>query len=194
MLYWIGQAIGVIAMIESFFIYQASDRKKMVALKLLDDVLWVTHFVIIGGYNAAMTTGVAIFRELIFYHKADKKWANTLLWPIAFSVIFAACSIPGWKGVSSLLPSAASIASTWVFWINNEKLAKLIQLPSAGCMLVYDIACRSYSGTLTQFVTLASIAIYFLRCVKAKRARKSPEAIAHTEQAPQSEAETEQTK
>ena len=42
--FWTGQAIGVIAMVEAFVIYQVTDRKKMVALKLLDDVLWATLF------------------------------------------------------------------------------------------------------------------------------------------------------
>ena len=60
--FWIGQVVGVIAMVESFFIFQVTDRRKMVALKLLDDLLWVTHFILIGGYTAALTTGIAVFR------------------------------------------------------------------------------------------------------------------------------------
>ena len=71
--FWIGQAIGVIAMVESFVIYQVTDRKKMVVLKLLDDVLWVIHFILIGGYTAMLTTGIAVFREIIFYFKGNKK-------------------------------------------------------------------------------------------------------------------------
>ncbi len=143
-LYWIGQAVGVLAMIESFFIYQTSSRKRMVALKLVDDVLWVTHFVLIGGYNAAATTGVAVVREIVFYFKADKGRSNGVFLPI----------------------------STWVFWIDDEKKAKLIQLPSACCMLVYDVVVASYSGTLTQFVTVASIAVYFIRLRISNRTEK----------------------
>lgn len=171
-LYWIGQAVGVLAIIESFFIYQTYSRKRMVALKLVDDVLWVTHFVLIGGYNAAATTGVAVVREIVFYFKADKGRSNGVFLPIAFSVVFAVCAIPGWRGAESLLPSAASIASTWVFWIDDEKKAKLIQLPSACCMLVYDVVVASYSGTLTQFVTVASIAVYFIRLRISNRTEK----------------------
>lgn len=161
--FWLGQAIGVIAMVESFFIFQVTDRKKMVALKLIDDVLWVTHFILIGGYTAALTTGIAIFREIIFYFKGNKKWASSTVWAFIFSLAFAACAPLTWTGIFSIFPAAASVVSTWVFWVNRTEIAKLIQLPSAICMFIYSIVFSSYSGAITQVITIASIAIFFAR-------------------------------
>lgn len=172
MLYLIGQIIGAVAMIESFFIYQAAERKKMVALKLVDDLLWVTHFIMIGGYAAAMTTGVAIFREIIFYEKKDKKWADNIFWPIVFSVVFAACAIPNLQSVFGFLPSIASIAATWAFWLNDVKVSKIVQLPTAMVMLAYDIAQKSYSGTITQILTIISVTVYFFRAVDEKKRKE----------------------
>ena len=167
--FWIGQAIGVVAMVESFFIFQVSDRRKMVALKLIDDVLWVTHFLLIGGYTAALTTGIAVFREIVFYFKGDKKWASGIRWAFIFSLAFAACAPLTWKNIFSIFPSAASVVSTWVFWVNKTERAKLIQLPSAICMFVYSAAYLSYSGMLTQIITIASIALFFGRKAIVKR-------------------------
>ena len=90
---WIGQAIGVLAMLESFFIFQVADRRKMVLLKLVDDVLWIVHFILIGGYTGALTTTVALFREIVFYFRGEKKWASSLLWAVGFSIVFAASHI-----------------------------------------------------------------------------------------------------
>ncbi len=171
MLYYIGQAIGVIAMIESFFIYQTKNRKTMVALKLLDDVLWVTHFLMIGGYSAALTTGIAVFREIVFYNKVDKKWANYIFWPIAFSVVFAACAIVEYQSIFGFLPPMASIASTWAFWQSDGRVAKLIQFPSVLCMFVYDIVERSYAGTITQIISIISIVLFFVREARSNRKR-----------------------
>ena len=160
--FWIGQAIGLIAMVESFFIFQVTDRRKMVALKLLDDVLWVTHFLLIGGYTAALTTGIAVFREVIFYHRGDKKWANSIWWAFGFSVAFAACAPLTWVNIFSIFPAAASVVSTWVFWVNKTERAKLIQLPSAICMFAYTLVYSSYSGMMTQIITISSIIIFFI--------------------------------
>lgn len=163
MLYYIGQGVGVLAMIESFFIYQIADRRKMVAAKLIDDVLWVTHFLLIGGYTGALTTGIAIFREIVFYFRGEKKWASSVWWAVGFSLLFASCAPLTWKNIYSIFPAAASVVSTWVFWVKNTAVGKLIQLPSAACMFVYDIVYRSYSGTLTQVITLASIILFFIK-------------------------------
>ena len=161
--FWIGQAVGIIAMIESFFIFKVTDRRRMVALKLLDDFLWVTHFLLIGGYTAALTTGIAVFREIAFYFKGQKEWANSILWAVGFSLAFAACAPLTWVNIYSIFPAAASVVSTWVFWVNKTLTAKLIQLPSAICMFVYSLVYSSYSGMLTQVITITSIALFFGR-------------------------------
>lgn len=159
----------MLAMAESFFIYQCRDRKKMVALKLIDDVLWTLHFFLIGGYTATLTTGIAIIRELIFFQKGRKRWASSILWAFGFSAVFAACAPLTWEGLYSLLPAVASIVTTWVFWINKTSLAKLILLPSTLCMLGYTIVFTSYSGILTQIVSIASIAVYFVKPIIGNR-------------------------
>ena len=156
-------------MMESFFIFQVTDRRKMVILKLLDDVLWVTHFILIGGYTAALTTGMAVFREIIFYYRGRAKWASSILWAVGFSLAFAACAPLTWVDIFSIFPAAASVVSTWVFWINETRTAKLIQLPSAVCMCVYSIVYTSYSGILTQIITITSIALFFARAFINKR-------------------------
>ena len=174
-LYWIGQAIGVLAMVESFFIFQVSDRRKMVAMKLLDDVLWVAHFILIGGYTGALTTGIAIFREIVFYYKGSKKWADSVLWAFGFSLTFLLCAPLTWVNVFSIFPALASAMSTWTFWVNKTERAKLIQLPCTLCMLVYTTVCFSYSGMLTQAITITSIFIYFIRIFIKKRKQMKTE-------------------
>ena len=115
-MFWIGQAVGVFAMIESFFIFQVTDRRKMVTLKLIDDILWVAHFLLIGGYTGALTTAIAIGRELIFYCKGNARWANSIQWAFGFSLIFAACAPLTWVDIFSIFPAAASISAMWAFW------------------------------------------------------------------------------
>lgn len=184
MLYWIGQGVGVLAMIESFFIYQIADRRKMVAAKLIDDVLWVTHFLLIGGYTGALTTGIAIFREIVFYFRGERKWASSVWWAVGFSILFASCAPLTWSNIFSIFPATASVVSTWVFWVKDTTLGKLIQLPSAVCMFIYDIVCRSYSGTLTQIITLTSIILFFVK----KRAKSNKKDAEKEEEAVKKEA------
>lgn len=159
-------------MIESFFIYQASDRRKMVVLKLIDDVLWVTHFILIGGYTAALTTGFAIFREIIFYYKGIKKWASSPWWAAGFSALFLACAPLTWSGIFSLFPCIASSLATVGFWINKTSFGKIIHLTVAIFMLVYSVVFHSYAAIFNQGIVIVSIAIFFARKLFDKRGAK----------------------
>lgn len=163
MLYWIGQVIGVIAMVEGYFIFQFTERRKMVVLKLVSDLLWITHFLLIGGYTATLTTGIAVFREVIFYFKGSKKWAASFWWAIIFSLLFVACVPLTWQNIFSIFPAVASILATWCFWVNKTEVGKIIQLPSTLCMLIYNIVYSSYSGVVNQLITVCSIVVFFVK-------------------------------
>lgn len=63
---YIGQFIGIIAIIVSFFIYIQKSRGKMIFLNLVTDFLWGAHHLSISRYTAVATTGFAVFRELAF--------------------------------------------------------------------------------------------------------------------------------
>lgn len=156
------QILGYAAVLVSFFIYQQKDRKKVIALKLTDDILWATHFYMLGGFTNSYATIVAIFRELIFYNK-EKKWAKNKLWIAAFTIFFVVVGIVSWDGIYSIFPVINSTLSTIGFWSNSTKRTKLLILPGALGMAVYSVRYHSFSSLLAQIITLLSIAVFFLR-------------------------------
>lgn len=161
----IGQFLGVAAMLVSFFIYQQSSRGRMVFLKLVTDVLWASHFLLIGGLTGALTTAMAIFREAVFYNK-EKKWAKSPLWLWLFILAYTAAAALTWKGFFSLLPSMGSIIATVAYWQNDQMRAKLLLAPTAFCMFFYNLYTRSYAGIANEIITIVSMIIFF---VSAKR-------------------------
>lgn len=163
----IGQILGGVAMAISFVIYQQSSRGRMVFWKLVTDVLWAAHFFLIGGLTGALTTAMAIFREVVFYNK-DKKWGKSPLWAVLFVLAFAAAAVLTWKDAFSLLPSCGSIIATLAYWQNDQKRAKLLLAPTAVCMFVYNLYSRSYAGVVNEVITILSLLIYFVRSKKAR--------------------------
>lgn len=162
------QIIGYAAVLVSFFIFQQKDRKRVLLLKLLDDVLWATHFYLLGGFTNAYTTIVAIFREGIFYNK-DKAWAKNKIWIVIFTIFFVAVGITGRDGVYSIFPVINSTLSTVGFWSNSTKRTKLLILPGAFGMALYSVRYHSMSSLLAQVITILSIAVFFLREYGSKR-------------------------
>lgn len=169
----IGQILGVIAMLVSFIIYQQSSRRQMVFWKLVTDVLWATHFFLIGGLTGALTTAMSIFREIVFYNK-DKKWGKSPLWAGTFLLAFAVAAALTWKNAFSLLPSCASIIATLAYWQNDQRRVKILLVPTAVCMFVYNLYNCSYAGVTNEVITMISLLIYFIR---AKKAGKQEHAV-----------------
>ena len=56
----IGEAVGFIAICESFLIYFSQTRKRMLLFKLLSDSLWLVNFLCLGGYTGAVLNAVGI--------------------------------------------------------------------------------------------------------------------------------------
>lgn len=169
---YIVQAIGYAAVLVSFFIFQQKERKKVISLKLLDDVLWATHFYLLGGFTGSYTTIVAIFREIVFYNK-DKKWAKSKFWIVLFTAFFVAVGVISWDGIYSIFPVINSTLSTMGFYSNSTKRTKLFILPGALGMAVYSLKYHSASSLLAQVITLFSIAVFFLREYKTSKADKA---------------------
>lgn len=168
----IGQILGFVGMATEFCIYQHSTKERMVLTKLAADVIWATHFFLIGGWTGAATTTVAIFREIVCYYSHSRKWAQSKVWMYLFCVFFFCCGLFTWKGVYSLFPPICSVISTMAFWAPSPKRTKILQIPSASVMLTYNLIVNSISGATSSILSLTSIAISFTRTAIAKRREK----------------------
>lgn len=159
----IAQIFGLGAMASLFLIYQQKSRKKLLFAKLSADVCWVIHYLCLGGIAGMIPNAIGIFRELIFIHRKNKKWASNPVWPIIFILINWILGFQTFHSWYNLLPIAASTCVTISLWIDNPRLTKIISLPVSGAFLIYDALIGSYLGIINESIAIISIAIYFFK-------------------------------
>ncbi len=163
---YIGQSIGILAIIVSFFIYIQKSRGKMIFLKLVTDFLWGAHHLSISSYTAVATTGIAVFRELVFL-KNSKNVRG--IWEILiFSVLFVLSSVFTWKDWFSVFPASASVLSTIAFGSDRIKLIRIFAFLSSVCMLVYGIHYFSIPTVINEILVESSIIIALIKRHKMK--------------------------
>ncbi len=160
---WIAQLFGIGAMICLFSVYQQSNRKKLIIAKLCADGFWVVHYLLLGGYAGVIPNFVGIFRELIFMHREEKKWANKVIWLILFIACGWALGIYTFKSPINILPILASTFVTISLWIKNPRLTKFITVPVCMAFIIYDIYVGSYIGIVNETLSIISIAISFIK-------------------------------
>lgn len=163
---YIGQLVGIAAIIVSLFIYIQPNRYRMVFLKLVTDFLWVLHHVSILSYTAVATTGIAIFREIVFLPERKSKYNNVILF--VFSVLFVAAAIFTWKDGFSVFPAIASVLSTVAFGSNKVRLIRIFAFMSSVCMFIYGIHYFSIPTMINEVLVESSIIISFARERKMK--------------------------
>ena len=161
-----GQLIGIIAIGVSFLIYIQPSRFKMVLLKLVTDILWVAHHISISAYTAAVTTGIAILRELVFLPKRKSTYNGFILF--VFSAFFVLAAVFTWKDGFSVLPAIGSVLSTVAFGSYRTKLIRVFALLSSICMLIYGIHYFSIPIVTNEILVESSIFISFIKEHKAK--------------------------
>jgi len=157
------QFFGIGAMISLFCIYQQKSRKGMLLAKLSADICWVIHYLCLGGIAGMIPNGIGIFRELIFINRKEKAWASSILWPMIFITINWVLGFRTFSMWYNILPILASSCVTVSLWIDNPKLTKCISVPISLSFLIYDVFIGSYIGIINELISIASIAIYFLK-------------------------------
>lgn len=163
------QLFGVGAMISLFFIYQQKSRKNMILCKLSADIFWIFHYSFLGATAGMIPNLVGFFREIVFFHRNTKKWANTPLWVAIFIIINLLLGVRTFSEWYNVIPIIASSFVTLSLWLNNPKLIKIISAPVSASFLVYDMFVGSYIGVINESISILSIIIYFIRNKKRRK-------------------------
>lgn len=154
----IAQLFGLGGMCMLFLLYQQKERKALLKRKLVADILWGIHYILLGAWAGAIPNTTGIFRELIFLR--DKK---SPIWLFVFISVNWLLAVLTWQSAISLLPMCASTLVTISLWMKKPKMTKILTVPVCTAFIVYDIFVGSYAGIINESVSLLSILISFIR-------------------------------
>ncbi|MGI6744378.1 MAG: YgjV family protein [Eubacteriales bacterium] len=154
----IAKIIGYIAVSLALFVYISKSRKVILATKLSNDVLWATHYILIGGWSGAALNIMAIGRETVFYFK-EKKWASSRVWLYVFLALTWLSCFLTWEGPQSLLPMAGTSFAVVSFWCSDPLKVRLLAIPAQILWLIYGILHMTVPGIIGSSISLISILI-----------------------------------
>lgn len=160
--------VGVAGIGANALIYQQKTGKKLLLYKLLSDLLWAIHYLLLGGYGGFAISCIGVVRESIFLHQRFR-WARSKGWLLLFVALAVGSAALTWKTPMNLLPAIASVISVFGFWRNQPALSKLLAFPISFCMLTYDCYVSSYMGIVNEVMTLLSATVAVVRLRKEKR-------------------------
>lgn len=145
----------------SLIIYSRKTRSRILAFKLVQDVCWFVHYLLLGAYSAAATSFLCISRSVVYANNHRKFFASKI-WLFVYVMLYAASAVLTWKSVFSIFPAISSILSSIGFWLKTPRRTKIVSIFASLCSLVYNITAAHspavYIGvTFTVTTSLYSI-------------------------------------
>ena len=158
----IGHSLGFISVGLFFYSYQRTKKSKIMIIQTVATALSCVQYLLIGALSGFALNIVCIIRNFVFYYR-DKRKRTDLTAPILFAACMAVVSFFSWEGIHSLLITVGLVFNTVCMGIFNAKTFRKTILISSSLILVYNIFAFSYSGILSESISLISVAIGIIR-------------------------------
>ena len=158
----IGHALGFISVGLFFYSYQRTQKRKIMIIQTVATALSCIQYLLIGAFSGFALNIVCIIRNFAFYYR-DKKHGTDLTSPVLFALCMAVVSVFSWEGIHSLLITAGLVVNTVCMGIFDAKNFRKTILISSSLILIYNIFAFSYSGILSESISLISVIIGIIR-------------------------------
>lgn len=169
----IGEIIGIIAIIENFFIFISNRRKNILLLKGVSDAIWAVNGFMVGAYTGGVLNVVMVMREFVFYNRIERKWAQYKFWKYVFILLCFASPVleiikTGTFDIVPFFPACGSVLAVYGFYSEKASSIRSLNFFATVPWLVYNIFTHNITASISCVVSLASILCGSLLAKKVK--------------------------
>ncbi len=161
---WFIRVLGVLGLILSIIPFQFKKHKHIVLCKMGSSLVFSAQYFLLGpgAYTGAWMDLISALRNYLFYKFVDKK-ISTLPIILLFLALVLGLGIYSWAGWVTLLALIPKVLTTISYGMKNERLLRLITLPSCLFWTAYNCIVGSYEAAFSDLLTFVSIIIAIYR-------------------------------
>ena len=159
----VSQCIGVIAAALLLLSFQQRTHRRIVVMQAFSGFLFAVQYFMLGAFEGMTGNIVGMARAVAYSFRGKSKFADSRACPVVFACLAAIGGAITYSSPVSLLPTLAMVISSFVMWSPKTQKLRALTLPTSLMWLIYNIICRSYSGTATEICCEISIIIGLIR-------------------------------
>lgn len=152
------QAVGFLALASSLISFQFKKHGQIMLFRTASELIFALQYILLGAWSAAVMDGISVIRNTL-YTQLVKKNRSTTPVIIGFCVFVVVVGVVTFEGIISLLPIISKLLTTISYGMKNERLLRLITLPSCIFWVIYNVFVGSVAGALADSMTLISLLI-----------------------------------
>lgn len=161
MIFILGQAFGIFALICTVISMQLKEKKSLMILQTASEAFVVAQYLVKGAITGSLMAIVAFIRDLIFtkHHKR-----RTSLWVLlAIYAVMTVFTIISWAGPLSALPYVGSLIYAWSLWYGKVKWIRFGNAIGNSPYLIYTLLTGNYALFIMTLLEVISSIIGFIR-------------------------------
>lgn len=159
----LGQIVSIAGMGLTVLSFQLKTRKQILLFQSLGSSLWLLSYLLLGTWAGVYINAVFLVRNVIFYFRKDKKWAQSILWLPIMVVASIGAGALGYQTPWDLLPIVGAVVGTFSMYMSNENMLRLLKLGESPCWLVYNCSIPLIGGIVCELCSLTSIVVGLIR-------------------------------
>lgn len=158
-----GQILSIIGMLLTILSFQLKSKKQILIMQTAGSVFFLASFILLGSLSAVYLNVIFLIRNIIFYFRADKKWARHKIWLYVLLIAVTVAGLLGYKSLWDILPIIGSIFGTIAAYMDNENMFRLLKLGDSPCWLIFNISIPSGGGIICETINVISIIVGLIR-------------------------------
>lgn len=166
-LYYVGQGIGVLAIVFGFVTYQTRTQRGLLLMQVAVTATFCLHYALIGAPSGMVLNMVALVRNLCYYYR--EKHGGGRLIPILFTVVMGAVGLASWEAWYSIFAVFGLVVNSYCVSFPDPQKVRASILVTSPSVLIYDAFVLSVGGMVYESVAIVSAAIGLLRYHKKEK-------------------------
>lgn len=161
-LYYIGQALGILAVILGFVSFQMKTPKAILACQSTVAFVFAAHYLFIGAPGAAALNLLAAFNNVLYFFRA-KRGGKGWFEPIFYVVMVTVTTILTWEAWYSIILMLGLYGTAVGLSLSDPQNTRKVMLVKAPLCLTYNAFVFSVGGVIYEAAVLASAIIGLIK-------------------------------
>lgn len=156
--------VGLLAVALYFIGYLQKERMKIIIVNATSRLLYIIQYIMLGAFEGAVLDIAGIISSVLAGKKNTPFIKKHLkLFVVFVNILIVAMGLLLYENAFSLLPIAGVLLHTGAFWIENERIIRIISFLGSPFWLVYNFVSMAYGSCIGDVLSMISIAISMYR-------------------------------
>ena len=166
-LYYIGQGLGIVAVVLGFISFQMKTPKGILAFQITIAFIFAAHYLFIGAPGAAALNLLAAVNNILYFFRA-KRGGKGWFEPIFYVVMVTVTTIITWEAWYSVFVLLGIGINTYCMSLYDPQKVRKSIFVTSPLVLIYDIFAGAIGGSIYETVAWVSAIIGVIKYRKKK--------------------------